>query len=82
MGQTLDMLYNMLYNCTMNAKQIRQDAISATRGQIRFSGNDPKTADNFQIEAALNEVRPQFASQASSNQFNQFMREFRKWQKQ
>ena len=65
----------------MNAKQIRQDLISATRGQIRFSGGDPKTANKFQIEAALNEVRPEFASTASDNQFNQFMREFRKWQK-
>lgn len=66
----------------MNAKQIRQDAISATRGQLRHCGYDPKTVSAFEIEAALNEVRPQFASKASDNQFNQFMREFRKWQKQ
>lgn len=66
----------------MNAKQIRQDAISATRGQLRHCGYDPKTVNAFEIEAALNEVRPAFANTVSDNQFDQFMREFRKWQRQ
>lgn len=64
----------------MNAKQTRQDVISATRGQIRFSGGDPKTANKFQIEAAANEVRPMFCAQASDNQWKLFMVEFHKWQ--
>ena len=66
----------------MNAKQTRQDAISATRGQLRHCQCDPKLANNFEIESALNAVRPNFAQTASDNQFNLFMREFRKWQKQ
>lgn len=66
----------------MNAKQIRQDAISATRGQLRYCQCDPKTATNFDIENALNAVRPNFARNASDNQFELFMREFRNWQRQ
>ena len=66
----------------MNAKQIRQDAISATRGQIRHCGSDPKFSDNYEIEEALNAVRPSFATNASNNQFKMFMQEFRKWQRQ
>lgn len=66
----------------MNAKQIRQDAISATRGQLRHCQCDPKTATSFEIEGALNAVRPHFARNASDNQFKLFMSEFRKWQRQ
>ena len=66
----------------MSAKQIREYAISATRGQLRFCGVDPKTADKFQIESALNEAAPNFAQIASDNQYKLFMQEFRKWQKQ
>lgn len=65
----------------MSAKQIRQDAIRATRGQLRFVGADPKTASAYDIEAALNEARPEFARNVSGNQFNLFMREFRRWQR-
>lgn len=66
----------------MNAKQIRQNAISATRGQLRFCGVEPKTANKFQIELALNEASPAFARNASDNQFKMFMRDFKRWQNQ
>jgi hypothetical protein len=65
----------------MNAKQIREDAIRATRGQIRFVGSDPITASEFDIEMACSEVRPEFANDASENQWKLFIREFKKWQK-
>lgn len=65
----------------MNAKQTRRDAIRATRGQMRFTGTDPKSASAFEIEAACSEVRPEFCKSASDNQWKLFICEFKKWQR-
>lgn len=65
----------------MNAQQKRQDAISATRGQLRFSGVNPISANEFDIESAANEVRPEFCKTVSDNQWKLFIREFKKWQR-
>ena len=66
----------------MNAQEIRTDAIRATRGQLRFVGVEPQTATPYEIEAACNEVRPEFAKHASDNQWKLFISEFKRWQKE
>jgi len=65
----------------MNGQQTRQDAVRATRGQLRFIGIDPVTASAFDIESAANEVRPEFCQNVSDNQWKLFIREFKKWQR-
>lgn len=65
----------------MKANEIRQDAISATRGQLRFVGADPITATEKDIEFAASDARPGFCNTASDNQWKLFIREFKKWQK-
>lgn len=66
----------------MNAQETRQDAIRATRGQMRRAGGDPKTATAYEIEMVCDEVRQEFANNCSDNQWKLFIREFKKWQRQ
>lgn len=57
------------------------DLISATRGQIRYCGGNPQSADSLTVESAMGAVRPRVARNMTNYQFDEFMRRFRKWQR-
>lgn len=59
-----------------------QDLLRAARGQMTYCGVNPAIATEYQIEDALNGVRPKEASAMTDYQFSKFTAMFRKWQKE
>lgn len=66
----------------MNAKEIRQQAIQATRGHMRVNGMNPIDATEKDIEFAVSDADVEFSKTASDNQWKLFVREFKKWQRE